>query len=69
MRGEAAAINSLELNELHRIYTDVCNELGIAASDEWHRDEVAAIVMDLVRDGEREAGAIHQQVVLKLTSR
>ena len=61
MHGDATTVlGSIELTELHRIYTDVCNELDIVPTDEWRRDVVAAVVMDLVHSGEREMGAIHQ---------
>jgi hypothetical protein len=66
---ETGTLDDVELSQLHRIYDEVCRELEIGVADQWRRDEVAAVIMDLANGGERNVGAIHQRAVLKLTNR
>ena len=62
------SLDGAELTELHRVYLDVCTELGVG-SDEWRRNEVASVVMDLAQGGERDPSAIRQRTKRKLTNR
>ncbi len=59
--------DNIELSQLHQILNDVCCELDIGA-DKARRDEVAATIMELARNGERDIGAIRQRAVIKLTN-
>jgi hypothetical protein len=54
-----------ELTELHRVYVDVCAELGVSSDDE-RRSQVANAVMVLAETGERDYSAIRQRTKLIL---
>jgi hypothetical protein len=54
-----------ELNELHRVYLDVCAELGVS-SDDARRLQVANAVMVFAQTGERDYSAIRQRTKLML---
>jgi hypothetical protein len=63
----ALSLDSAQLTALHRIFLDICTELDVGA-DEWRREEVATVVMDLARRGERDVSAIRQRTKLKLVN-
>jgi hypothetical protein len=60
-------LDYIQLAALHRIYEDTCTELNVG-SDRSRRDEIAIVIMDLAKTGERDVGAIHQRAVIKLTN-
>ena len=65
MRKQIEILDYRQLSELHRKYEDICTELNVG-SDRARRDEVAAVIMDLAKTGERDAGALHQKAIIKL---
>jgi hypothetical protein len=64
---QTLSMDSVQLSELHRVYLDICTELGVDL-DEWRRNEIATVVMDLAQAGECDLSAIRQRAKLKIAN-